>query len=106
MPESAGAHAVSHADSHASLYAWRGTACHRSMRSGGTHSMLAARHVLTVLRRREPPSRLWADLDETLAAADTNCDGRFSEHELVAVCVAVGPDWSEFRVRDVLRNCL
>ena len=68
--------------------------------------MLAARHVLTTLRRREPPSRLWADLDETLAAADTNCDGRLSELELVAVCVAVGPDWSEFRVRDVLRNCL
>ena len=68
--------------------------------------MLAALHVLRILRAREPPGRCWADAYEVLAAADTNRDGHFSQHELVALCVSVGAACPEIRVRDVLRNCL
>ena len=105
------------------FYTGRGSACHSSMRPGGTHSMLAAGHVLRNLRKREPPGRAqymctspggsWVCdspprmySDEAVAAADTNRDGHISEHELVALCVSVGAAWPEIRVRDVLRNCL
>ena len=84
----------------------RGSACDSSMLPGGTHSRLAALHVLRNLRAREPPGRRWPDSYEVVAAADTNRDGHISEHELVALCVSVGAAWPEIRVRDVLRNCL
>ena len=84
----------------------RGSACDSSMLPGGTHSRLAALHVLRNLRAREPPGRRWPDSYEVVAAADTNRDGHFSQHELVALCVSVGAACPEIRVRDVLRNCL
>ena len=113
-----------HAGPHTYIHPSRGSACHSSMRPGGTHSRLAAGHVLRNLRAREPPghaqymctspggswvcdSPRWADYsDEAVAAADTNRDGHISEHELVALCVSVGAAWPEIRVRDVLRKCL
>ena len=78
------------------------------MRAGGGHALSAGAVVVAELRRRSPAGERW--WDETAAAAcaaaDVNRDALLDAAEMVALCMGVGPAWTEARVLDLFRGCL
>ena len=85
----------------------RGSVCRRGMRAGGMHPLSACAAVVAELRRRSPPGAVWWEWAAVAAAAaDVNRDSWLLASEMVALCMSVGPAWTEARVRDVLRYCL
>ncbi len=72
------------------------------------HALSAGAVVVAELRRRSPAGERW--WDETAAAAcaaaDVNRDALLDAAEMVALCMGVGPAWTEARVLDLFRGCL
>jgi len=85
-----------------------GSLCMPGMRAGGGHALSAGAVVVAELRRRSPAGERW--WDETAAAAcaaaDVNRDALLDAAEMVALCMGVGPAWTEARVLDLFRGCL
>jgi len=85
----------------------RGSMCRRGMRAGGMHPLSVGAAIVAELRRRSTPAVVgWERGAVAAAAADVNRDSWLVASEMVALCMSVGPAWTEARVRDVFRNCL
>ena len=74
----------------------------RNVVEGGPHTTGELRRVLLKVRSKGGAGAL--DVDDAVAAADPDRDGRVLSAELVAAVLS-DSGWSRERVRDVLRGC-